>query len=211
MKKRGSILFGISIVATLVVVGVVGTNNSTTVNAQTSTETARQLELNKNMANRLQERKAAATTKLTTVQEKRLQTRCKGGQTHITGLSTKATTAEANRSKVHDALINRLTSLQAKLDAKNADTTKLKANIAELQAKIAVFKTDLAAYQLIISDTAAMDCAADPAAFKASLDQARVALKKVHDDAAAIRSYTKDTVKVTLKEIRASLVDKEAN
>ena len=54
-----------------------------------------------------------------------------------------------------------------------------------------------------------MDCASDPTSFKASLEKARSLREQVTKDAQEIKSYVNDTIKPTLKEIRAALEAKE--
>ena len=154
---------------------------------------------------RLQKRKDALKIKLTTVQQKRLQTRCKGGQGVVSKLQGRITGIETSRTQVYTNLVDRLTKLQGKLDQKGANTIELKKEITELQTKITTFKTDLAAYKQSVSDLATMDCVADPTGFKASLEDSRNGLKKVHDDGVAIKTYVNDTIKPTLKKIRAEL------
>lgn len=155
---------------------------------------------------RLEKRKADAKLRLTTAQEKRLQTKCKTAQGFVKKIDGRNGTIETNRHKVHTTLVDRLNELQAKLVAKGVNTDTLKGQITELQTKVDTFNTDFAAYKQAVSDvTSIEDCTTDPTAFKTSLDAARTALQKVRDDAAAIRSYVKDTIKPTLAAIRAEL------
>jgi len=155
---------------------------------------------------RLEKRKSDAKLRLTTAQQKRFQTRCKGAQTLLRNVDKHNGTIKTNRHKLHTNLVDRLNKLETKLAAKGVDTAALKAQIAELQAKITTFDTDFDAYKQAVADLAEIDdCTSDPTAFKASLDTARTALQKVKDDAAAIRTYVKDTVKPTLSLIREEL------
>lgn len=221
MKSRIITVLGIAVLTPVFLIGTVlavedpgqtTTTNTTTSETKpesTTTTTPKTLsaEEKQKLAERLQKRKEELKTKLTTVQQKRLQTRCKASQGLIQKVSGRQNGLETSRTKVHANLVDRLTKLETKLADKNLDTTELKAQITELQAKIATFKTDLEAYKTAVADLGQMDCEADPTAFKASLDSSRTALQKVHDDAAAIRAYVKDTIKPTLQKIRAQLGD----
>lgn len=177
-----------------------GTESQTTMRATTesSGDTA---ELKK----RLEERKARLKTKLTILEQNRLQNRCQNSQGKFSSLNGRIKGIETSRTQVYGALIDRLTALESRLETHGADTTKLQADIDALKAKIETFNTDLAAYKQTVADLAAMDCKADPAGFKASLETARAALQKVKQDAADIRTYVNETVKVTLKDIRSQL------
>lgn len=164
------------------------------------------------LKSRLDKRKADAKLRLTTVQEKRLQARCKNAQGLVMSVSGKSNGLETSRAKIHSNLLERLTKLEAKLTENEVNTDTLKAQTVELQAKITTFNTDFSAYKQAVSDLASIeDCTTDPTAFKASLDASRAALQKVRDDAAAIRNYVKDVIKPTLATIRAELDAKKAN
>ena len=154
---------------------------------------------------RLDKRKADQKTKLTNAQKTRLKGKCKAAQGKVSSVSGRAKGIQTSRAKVHANVVNRLTNLSAKLEAKDADTVELNTMIAELKTKITTFETDLAAYLQTIADLETMDCVSDPEGFKASLDAARTALETVHNDAKAIRSYLTDTIKPQLVAIRAQL------
>lgn len=160
----------------------------------------------KELSTRVQNRKSQLKVKLSTVQQKRLKDRCKSAQGLIRNANGKAKSVETSRGKMHTKLIDRLKELSINLKTQSIDTADLDATITDLEAKIATFNTDQATYQQAVSDLANIDdCTSDPAAFQASLESARVALKQVHEDAVAIRSYVKDTIKPTLNTIREQL------
>lgn len=218
MKARISVALGIGLLLPLFAVGAVfaqdssqTTTNTTTQTDDTSTTETKPLTdaQKKEMNARTEKRKAEAKLKLTAVQQKRIQARCKNAQGLVRSVGVKVKGVETSRTKIHANLVERLTELQTKLDAKNVDTTQLKAEIAELKVKIATFDTDLAAYKQLVADLAELDCTADPAAFKTSLDSARASLQKVRDDAVAVRTYVKDTIKPTLKSIQTQLESAE--
>ncbi len=52
-----------------------------------------------------------------------------------------------------------------------------------------------------------MDCAADPAAFQASLEAARIERAETAESAKAIRAFLSDTIKPTLKELRQQFAE----
>jgi chromosome segregation ATPase len=210
MKSRIKIALSTGLLMPLFVVAPVlaveGTDNTTqTTTQQTTDSTKTDAQKQAELTARLQKRKDELKTKLTAVEQKRLQTRCKGGQGSVKSLQAKINGTETSRNQVYSNLVDRLNNLQSKLDTKGADTAELKTEITTLQTKIDTFKTDLATYKQTVADVATMDCVADPTAFKASLEDARTQLKKVRDDGIAIKSYVNDTIKPTLTKIRASL------
>jgi peptidoglycan hydrolase CwlO-like protein len=179
----------------------VETTDTTTTTTSQQTDDTQKAELQ----TRVQKRKESLKTKLTTVEQKRLQTKCKNSQGLISSLKGRITGIETSRAQVYTNLVDRLNNLQSKLDTKGADTAELKTEITTLQTKIDTFKTDLAAYKQSVSDTAALDCTTDPTGFKASLEDSRTGLTKVRTDAQDIKTYVNDTIKPTLKKIRATL------
>jgi len=208
MKSRITMIFSASLLVPLFVVApVLAVDSTTNTSTQTeqSTTAAATDQKKQELTDRLKKRKDALNIKLTLVQEKRIQTRCKNAQGVVSKLQGRITGLETSRAQVYKNLVDRLTDLQTKLDQKGANTAELKTEITELQTKIATFSTDLTAYKQSVSDLAAMDCVTDPTGFKASLEESRTGLKKVHDDGLAIRAYVNDTIKPTLKKIRAEL------
>lgn len=226
MKSRITLAITTGLLLPIFLVGPVfavsdGTNGSTptttdtTKTEDTTTTTAEDKPLTtdekKSMDDRILQRKTEAKLKLTTVEQKRIQTRCKASQTVLLPIGKKIDTIHGNRTKVYTNLTDRLIKLEVKLAAKNVDTAELKSEITVLQNKIKTFDTDLTTYNQLVSDVRKMDCATDPAAFKASLEAARASLVKVHADAADIRAYVKDTIKPTLKAIRDKLGDDKSS
>lgn len=181
------------------------TNPTTTQTTEQSTNNAQAAQKKQELQDRLQKRKDALKLKLTTVEQKRLQTRCKGAQGSISSVKGRISGIETSRGQVYGNLVDRLNKLAGKLDDKGANTLELKTEITELQAKVTTFNTDLATYKTAVADLADMDCAADPTAFKASLEEARADLKKVREDGLAIKTYVNETIKPTLKKIRAEI------
>ncbi len=158
---------------------------------------------------RLKARIARLNIKLTAAEASKLKTKCVAAQGIVKTQEIKVNSGITARSKAYDELLSHLDKLIAKLKAANVSTTELETERTALKAKIDTFKKDLTTYKVALSDVQALGCLADPTGFKAALEDARTARKTVADDATAIRSYVNDTIKVTLKAIRADL-DKKA-
>lgn len=154
---------------------------------------------------RIEKRKAELKTKLTTAQQKRLQTRCKNAQGKLQSVTQKTTAVQQNREKIYTKLLDKIAELQPKLVAAGVDTVQLDASIVELKTAIESFKTSSTAYEQAVKDTAELDCQADPVAFQASLADSRTALQKLRADAVSIRTITNQKVKPALVTARAAL------
>lgn len=159
---------------------------------------------------RVEKRKADLRTKLTTVQEKRVQSRCKNAQGKLQSVTQKATAVTQNREKIYTKILESSDELKPKLVAANIDVTALDASLTELKTAIETFKTSSAAYTQAVEDTASLDCQADPAGFQASITDTRTKLQKVRTDAAAIRTIINQKVKPALTAARAELAPKKA-
>jgi TolA-binding protein len=159
---------------------------------------------------RIADLKAAFKTKLTTVQQTRIKNRCIAAQAIVTKLISRVETVETNRGKLHTNLLERLNTLKSKVEAAGVDTHDIATEITALEALIDTMNNDLASYKQAVIDLSELDCEMDPTAFQAALEATRTLRQTVATDAAAIRSYVKDTIKPTLEAIRTALAEKKA-
>lgn len=182
---------------------------TTTPNASTSTSDSTSTTLTDqqkaDLAKRLADRKAQLKTVLTAARQLKIKTKCTTSQGVISSLSGRIKGIETSRTEVYANISNSLTKLSTQLKNKNIDTTAFNTEISTLKTKVTTFNTDLTAYKQATADLKDMDCAADPTAFQSSLDAARTARDKVAKDAADIRTYLTDTIKPTLKDLRAQV------
>lgn len=154
---------------------------------------------------RLEKRKTNLKTKLDAAKQARLKSRCKASQGRLSSISGRIKGLETSRTQVYQNTENRLTKLSEKLASKGLDVTELNTQITELHKLVDSFETELNEYKLAVADLAAMDCAADPTAFQASLEAARVARSETSEAAKAVRAYLKETIKPTLVELRSTI------
>lgn len=157
---------------------------------------------------RVEKMKLNLKTRLNATEKKRVQDKCKAAQGSVSSISGRVKGIETSRSQVYANLIQRLNELSNRLKEKGLDTTELEKQLVTLQTLVDTFNTDLAVYKSALIDLSAQDCTTDPEGFKAALETARAAGKKVRDDAAAIRTHVNDVIKPTVKAIRDTL-DKE--
>lgn len=159
-------------------------------------------------ADRLKARVTDLKTKLSAADQAKLKLKCVAAQVKVKELETNVNNGVTARGKAYDELLSHLDKAITKLKAAKVDTTELEKERTELKVKIDTFKTDLVKYKIALGDTKDLGCVADPSAFKASLEAARTSRTAVATDAAAIRTYVNDTIKPTLKTIKAT-VDKD--
>ncbi len=154
---------------------------------------------------RLEERKAKQTAKPSAAESTRLAARCQAAQQKIDALSKKASAGQQPFKEKYEGQQARLQSVQQQLKTLGADTTKLDAAINEVNQKYQAWVDATTAYNLSISDLKAVDCKADPVAFKATLQSARGETKALHDLRVALHAYIKGPLHDALKEAKASL------
>lgn len=160
---------------------------------------------------RLEERKAALKTRLTAAKLARLKTRCKPAQSSISNIRGRIKGLETSRANVYENLLDRLNKLNERLKTHDVDTAAFEAQLTELHTLIDTFSADLDAYKLTVGDLADMDCASDPTAFQASLEAARTARTKAADSAKAVRTYLSETIKPTLKDLKAQFAQNSSD
>lgn len=210
MQRHRRLLVSAALLTPLFVVGTVAaidagtTTNTTTTPSSNETKTL-STEEKQALTQRVTQRKDAMKTKLAAAEQQKIQSKCKSAQGVIAPLANGLETAHSKREQAYGGVIARLAMLLNKLKAQNVDTTKLQSEIDALKAQYAQYQADMTTYKQAVTDLKSMDCASDPAGFKASLDSARAALAKVQTDAAGIKLYVKDTVKPTLQTLRNQL------
>ncbi len=156
-------------------------------------------------ADRLESYKKAYATKLTVAQEARLKARCQNAQTKGKSLVETITKNNTARTTNYTKITTSLDKIITKLKDAGIDTTKLQEQRTQLQKLIDTYNTDFKAYQTALTDVTETNCTVDPAGFKAALEAARAARAVVAKDAAAIKTYIKDTIKVSLTAAKVEL------
>lgn len=85
---------------------------------------------------------------------------------------------------------------------KGADTTKLEADLKTLDSKIQTFASDYATFIKTLESTKTLACGNSDGEFKNALALSRTQLATSKQDAAAVRSFIKDTIRPDVQAIR---------
>lgn len=158
---------------------------------------------------RVNEFKKRFKIRLTLLETKRIQLKCKGAQSVVGKLQQKFGSKAKPRTEAYANLQERLDSLIIKLQTHEVDTSKLEEQITELKTKIEKFTNDLETYKQAIVDLKDVACKDDPAGFQAALEAARVAHDALKDDIKAIRTYLVGTIRPTLQSIKQQMEGQE--
>lgn len=97
-----------------------------------------------------------------------------------------------------------LLAISVNLEAKGISTTKLKADIALLDIKIAKLAEDKSKVQAALENTKSYTCDDSKDEFKSAVEAVRTAQKAVAADAADIAAFIKGTLKQDVIDLRAS-------
>lgn len=140
-------------------------------------------------------------------QEDKMKLRCEGVVTYIDTLNPRLVTLQKSRNKAYSEISTKLEELYKRLEAQAFETSKLKANLDELNSKLATFSADMKGYRQASKDMAQIDCRQDPVAFIAALETARTKHDALVVLVGDIREYVANTIKPTLLQVRAQIED----
>lgn len=178
---------------------------------QTKAQETRETKI-KNKTLTVEERQEIRATKALQFQdrkEKMEQVKCKNIENKI---STRVKRYENNGKMletVYGNMQTRLARLLERLNAAGADTTKLTADLAILDGKIAKLKTDHATFMTTLKDSQAFVCGSSEGEFKNKLEEARKVPEIIKQDRQDIKDFFQTTIKADLKEIRTALAEEK--
>lgn len=160
---------------------------------------------------RIEENKAKLKTKLDEATKKRLIAKCKPAQAIVKGAEKNATAVTENRSKSYAKISEKVDALIARLKTAGVSTTNLETVQATAKQKAEVLAVSMKTYDQMLADLQAMDCAADPTAFAATLETARKQRATVKEQAKDLRSYISVSLKEAINKAKAELEAKQAD
>lgn len=154
---------------------------------------------------RVEQYKTKLGTAPTQSELNKLKLHCTVAQGNLKTLDTRVEKVQEKRTKAYTTINERLQKLIDALNAKSIATDKLGEQAKELKAKTDTFNTDLAAYKQAVTDASAMDCAADPLAMKAALQESRNIHDRLVTEITGIREHVNNLVKPSLVQVKADL------
>ena len=140
-------------------------------------------------------------------EQDKFKLRCEVAKAKVTNLSTRVNTIQKNRTKAYENISVKLDKIYKRLNTQAFETSKLKANLDELNAKITTFNSQMKTYKTAVDDMKVIDCKDDPASFIAALEVARKSHEQLVTQVDDIRDYITNTVKPTLQQIKEQIND----
>lgn len=141
--------------------------------------------------------------------EKMTEERCKGIESKIATRVGRYQNNGQMLEKVYGNMQARLTRLLAKLKTAGATTSKLEADLTELDAKINKLKNDQATFMTTLADSQAFVCGKSEGEFKGKLEQARKVPELINQDRQDIKNFFQTTIKTDLQTIRKQLAEQK--
>jgi hypothetical protein len=192
---------------------ITATENQAPMEAQTMIEPVTTTEVmeskveekKKTMEERLQSYKEKQQQTLAEAQSKRIVARCKSAQVKVASLRTRVTTVVETRKAVYEKIDARLTELLVKLQKAGIVTTGYETAQKDIKVDLASLSESMETYGTVLDDLVAMDCAADPEAFKAALESARETQKELREKSQEFRLFATTQLKTIMQEVRAQL------
>jgi hypothetical protein len=133
--------------------------------------------------------------------------KCSLAQTAANDRKTKDTKAASIRLQTYNELVKRLTFLVDNLSSQGTDASGLLNAQNYFVASINNYLNDAQSYKTAIDDLVIMDCQADPAGFRATLNDARSYRAKLGPDVATIKNNLSNLQK-SLGDTRQALIKK---
>ena len=160
-------------------------------------------------AARIEEYKQKKIEKLAETQAKRVASRCKSAQGKITSLRSRISSTNENRRSVYRVMGEKLDKLVERLVKAGIDTTKLDTAREDIQADLKVLNASMESYNTVLVDIEEMKCQEDPEAFQAALEEARVLLKTLREQAQEFRRFSTNELRTILQELKIQLEAKK--
>jgi len=131
---------------------------------------------------------------------------------------SRVTTLVDNRTKIFNSnkdrhitrfqgVVSRVQETITKLEAKQLDVTKLKADLQTLNQKIVEFGQSHAKFIQLLEDSKQYVCGASEGQFKTAMEAARAELKKSRALAKETITFIREELKKTVQELRQQIVD----
>jgi chromosome segregation ATPase len=157
------------------------------------------------ISSRVNQRKEQQKTKLSNAEKTRITGRCKAAQQQLANATQRFENFDQAYKAKFETYSKKLEAIEPQLQQNGADTTQLKAQLGELGSKYQALTDQINAFKTTVADLQAMDCKADPAGFKASLEAARAEQKAIQAARADLNSFAKGSVMQTLQELKKSV------
>lgn len=142
----------------------------------------------------------------------RLKLRCSVAQTALKNVQTRVAAVQEKRVNAYTEVNGAVTELVTVLEKANIDVTDLKTQSNVLKEKTDAFTVELKAYKQAVDDAAEIDCANDPLALKAAIQEGRNRLTTLVSSVTDISEHINNLLKPSLQKVKADLeVQQSAN
>ncbi len=165
-------------------------------------------------AERIKKYKNRAEQPTDVVKARKITNVCRSAGGKITSARARHEAVIRTRVSTYQTVVGRLDRLERKLQTAEIQPStqeSIATANTEFQQRTADAIIVLQEYGQILDDIIAMDCEADPEAFHAALQAARLEMRSARQESSDVKSYAQDTIKNLLQGLRAELATNEAS
>lgn len=196
IKQMKKLKFIVLILAIFIVFPVVAFAEEEVESEPTSSET---------QTERVERAKKTYPVRLNEKEKENLAERCSKAQVKLSKIATRLEVRGAAIATKYSRIELHLAAVQKRLTAQQIDTTVIDSLITKFQQLSSEYATALANFQASLGDAAAFDCASDPAAFKALLEDVREKRKAFASSVETVKNFTKEDLKTGFDDLRTKL------
>lgn len=157
---------------------------------------------------RVEKAKKTYPVRLNEQEKANLADRCSKAQDKLSKIATRLEVRGASITTKYSRIELHLIAVQKRLAAQRIDTTIIDSLISKFQLLNSEYIVALANFQVSLGDAVSFDCASDPAAFKALLEDVRDKRKTFVNAVEAIKNFTKDDLKTSFDDLRTRINSK---
>ena len=156
-------------------------------------------------AERVEQTKATFPIRLSEKEKNTLALRCEKAQTNLSKIKIRLEARESIISKKYELIELHLAAIQELLIAKQLDTSIIDLLLSNFQKLTNEHYLSFANYQLSLADSTELDCAADPQAFKALIEDVRTKRQDFVSSINSIKDFSSTDLKTSFDALRTRL------
>lgn len=159
-------------------------------------------------AERVEKAKKTYPVRLNEQEKANLADRCSKAQDKLSKIATRLDVRGETITTKYSRIELHLIAVQKRLAVQQIDTTIIDSLISKFQQLSAEYTAVLAGFQTSLGDAVSLDCASDPAAFKALLEDVREKRKTFVNAVEAIKNFANEDLKTSFDDLRTRLNSK---
>lgn len=142
---------------------------------------------------------------LSDAEKSRVSSRCVAAQSRVTELGNALEARVGGITGAYDLIDRQLAAVSKRLKAHELDTSTSDVLLVAYRRQTNALKESISKYRMALSDVVAIDCKANPEAFKSLLENARVRRKDVADAISSVNNVLENDMPASFESIKRRL------